>query len=183
MKHQNSLRIIGGKWRSRKVSFADRKEIRPTGDRVRETLFNWLMHDVTGARCLDLFAGSGILGIEALSRGAAAVSFVEKESEIGRQIESNLATLGAENADLTVTTAEKYLHATRDPYDLIFLDPPFDSSYLQKTLNQITELGVSGGLIYIESESDSIFDDLAGDWQILRQKRAGNVSFGLIRTP
>ena len=82
MKHQRSLRIIGGKWRGRKVSFSDRKEIRPTGDRIRETLFNWLTNEMADACCLDLFAGSGILGIEALSRGAAKITFVDREKDI-----------------------------------------------------------------------------------------------------
>ena len=131
MKHQRSLRIIGGKRRGRKVSFSDRKEIRPTGDRIRETLFNWLTNEMADACCLDLFAGSGILGIEALSRGAAKLTFVDREKDITNSIKINLESLGASNFKLRHNDATTFLEETEQVFDVIFLDPPYkDNSYL-----------------------------------------------------
>jgi len=183
MKHQNSLRIIGGKWRSRKVSFADRAEIRPTGDRIRETLFNWLMHDVSGARCLDLFAGSGILGLEALSRGAASVTFVEYQREIADHLRDNLATLAEDNYEVLNTSADDYLKQAEQTFDLVFLDPPFGTGHLIDAITTINERQLSTGMIYVESNDQSIFGSLPEGWQIHRQKNAGEVCYGLIRMP
>ena len=184
MKHQQpALRIIGGKWRSRKVSFADQAEVRPTGERIRVTLFNWLMHDISGARCLDLFSGSGILGIEALSRGASGVTFIEQHEEIAAQLNNNLALLQADQFDLLTTEAIAYIKATDQVFDIIFLDPPFGKNHLQQAVNIISERLLSSSFVYIESESASAFDSLPHNWRIYRQKKAGWVNYGLITMP
>lgn len=182
MKHQNrSLRIIGGKWRGRKVSFADAEEIRPTGDRVRETVFNWLMHDVTGANCLDLFAGSGILGIEALSRGANSITFVEKNAVTAERVSVSLKALGATDCTVSNTTASDWLENTGAVYDLIFVDPPFGTKLLRPVLESISSRGLCRGYVYVESDEADDFQDLPRNCTIHRQKRAGSVYFGLIR--
>ena len=183
MKHQHSIRIIGGKWRSRKVSFANCAEIRPTSDRVRETLFNWLMHHVNGARCLDLFSGSGILGIEALSRGASRLTFIEEHEEIAAHLELNLAELKANHFDILITDAAAYLEATDQVFDIIFLDPPFDEDHLLQAITIIAKRKLSSRFVYIESERVSAFELLPDKWRIYRQKRAGRVNYGLITMP
>ena len=127
----NLLRIIGGEWRSRKLKFADVPGLRPTPDRVRETLFNWLQWHVPGARCLDLFAGSGALGLEALSRGARDVVMVEKHPAAAQALRDNLTLLGARNARLVHDDALRYLGRVTVAFDLIFLDPPFRQMLLE----------------------------------------------------
>ena len=183
MKHPQSIRIIGGKWRSRKVSFSSRSEIRPTGDRIRETLFNWLTHEINGASCLDLFSGTGILGIEALSRGASNLTFIEKNKDIAANLEHNLALLQADHFVLLVAEAMEYLNTTNQVYDVIFLDPPFGGKHLQQALKTIVERQIGAGFIYIESETISTFDLLPDNCRIYRQKKAGQVHYGLITTP
>ena len=127
----NSLRIIGGEWRGRKVSFPDQAGLRPTGDRVRETLFNWLQPIISGARCLDLFAGSGVLGLEALSRGAAQVVMVEQAAPVCRYLQQAADNLGAQGRlEVNHTTAEAYLMSAAKPFDVIFFDPPFAQGLL-----------------------------------------------------
>lgn len=180
MKHQRSLRIIGGKWRGRKVSFSDRKEIRPTGDRIRETLFNWLTNEMADACCLDLFAGSGILGIEALSRGAAKLTFVDREKDIAQSIKDNLESLGANNFKLRHNDATTFLEETEQVFDVIFLDPPFHQDNLNSLISIIKKRGLSHGLVYVETESTQVFSDLPDYCDIYRQKKAGRVCYGLI---
>ncbi len=182
MKRQPSVRIIGGKWQRRKVSFAASKEIRPTGDIIRETLFNWLRHDITGARCLDLFSGTGILGIEALSRGASSITFIEQNKVTAAQLEHNLSLLGADHFVLQVSEAITYLKTTEHVYDIIFLDPPFGGNHLIQALETIIERKLSRGFIYIETGSLSSFNLLPDNCQIYRQKKAGLVNYGLITT-
>src|SRR5690606_31741912 len=122
----NRIRIIGGDWRSRVLDFPDLPELRPTPDRVRETLFNWLQFDITGARCLDLFAGSGVLGFEALSRGAASVMAFETDTSAVRALRENASRLGARGYQLTPGSALEWLqHGTPQTFDIVFLDPPF----------------------------------------------------------
>ena len=180
MKHQRSIRIIGGKWRGRKVSFINRHEIRPTGDRIRETLFNWLVSEINGASCLDLFAGSGSLGIEALSRGAATVTFVEDQRDIATNLEQNLIQLAADNFFIRNTDAVSYLNETDLSFDLIFLDPPFDQGYLKQAIDIIARRRLSRGYIYVESESDAVFTAPPDNCDIYRHKSAGRVTYGLI---
>src|SRR4051812_13761804 len=119
------LRIIGGTWRGRRLRFPPQEEIRPTPDRVRETLFNWLGTHVVGARCLDLFAGSGALGLEALSRGAAHVTFVERDAVAARELRARLTEWGAVGAQVEQMEAMRFLGGTPQPFEIVFLDPPF----------------------------------------------------------
>ncbi len=179
MKQQRSLRIIGGKWRGRKISFSDRKEVRPTGDRIRETLFNWLTNDIANTSCLDLFAGSGILGIEALSRGAAKLTFVERQKDISAVINDNLKSLEAHNFELTVNNAVSFLKETEQVFDIIFLDPPFNQENLNALISIIKKRQLSRGFVYIETESNEVFGELPIYCDIHRQKKAGRVCYGL----
>ena len=149
----SSLRIIGGKWRGRKISFYDKANVRPSPSRVRETLFNWLQSEIRGARCLELYAGSGILSAEALSRGADQVTLVEKSKLIYQYLTSTFSALPCSNYELISDTAAKFLKQDHAVYDIIFIDPPFNSGELKKILAQLLNLGVihMRGIIYVES--------------------------------
>ena len=184
--NNHSLRIIGGNWRGRKVSFTNNKEIRPTPDRVRETLFNWLTGYLADARCLELYAGSGILSLEALSRGAREVILIEKMPTTVSQLKLEFKKLGvpSHQYQLLNTTASDWLESNHsETFDLIFLDPPFDGDELASSLYKIrsTNLLDSGGLIYIESANAISIDDLPRGWTLHRQKRAASVHYCLIR--
>lgn len=182
MKPQDrTLRIIGGNWRGRKVTFANSADIRPTADRIRETLFNWLMHDIVGARCLDLYAGSGILSIEALSRGASHVTLVDSSSVAVNGIRASLTALGASEADFTIACepAHAWLAAARAPVDIIFMDPPFDSESLYLDLGLIAASHLTPGIVYLESASPIDPASLPDNWTLHRHKTAGAVHFGI----
>jgi 16S rRNA (guanine966-N2)-methyltransferase len=191
-----TLRIIGGIWRGRRLRFPPSPEIRPTPDRVRETLFNWVAARVPGARCLDLFAGSGALGLEALSRGAAHVTFVERDPAAAREIASRLAEWGARTASVEHADARRFLERTpAAPCDIVFLDPPFASSLLDETAARLEQGGwlADGALIYVEcrAEAGARTDGGAGKrpaasvprvppgWTPLKAKRAGEVGYHL----
>lgn len=179
-KHQ--LRIIGGKWRSRVISFADAPGLRPTGDRIRETLFNWLAPHIQNARCLDAFAGSGALGFEALSRGARDVVFIEKDREAIRQLIRNKAQLNATDAQVI---NDSFLHwlesAPHEPFHIIFLDPPFADSLTTKVLDALLATGVAGrdSLVYTESSSTDAAHIPAG-WRCIKDKTSGGVRYQLL---
>jgi 16S rRNA (guanine966-N2)-methyltransferase len=177
----NTLRIIGGKWRSRKLGFISAPNLRPTPDRVRETLFNWLQRAIADARCLDLFAGSGALGLEALSRGASEVVFIEKHRAIAQQLEQNLALLKSANMVIN-NDAKRYLQQASKPFDIIFLDPPFRKGLLPIILDRLLErqLVSSKALIYLEHEAETEYD--WQDWQltILKETKAGQVKSYLL---
>jgi 16S rRNA (guanine966-N2)-methyltransferase len=183
-KSSNTLRIIGGQWRSRKLPFVDAQGLRPTPDRIRETLFNWLQGEVRDARCLDLFAGSGALGIEALSRGAAEVTFIETNPAVVSQLKANL-TLLKSDAPVAQDDALAFLakQANEKPFDLIFLDPPYRQGLLEKSLLLISEhqLLNDNGLIYLEHESEEHFDWNKYGLNILKQAKAGQVSCFLLK--
>jgi 16S rRNA (guanine966-N2)-methyltransferase len=175
------LRIIGGTWRGRRFRFADVPDIRPTPDRVRETLFNWLGSRVVGARCLDLFAGSGALGLEALSRGAAATVFVEQNATITRALSEFITTLAAENARVEREDAFRYLGRAATVFDIVFLDPPFASGQLGKAaelLERHAWLG-PGALIYVESPAREPLPVMPENWTLLKSKQAGEVGYHL----
>lgn len=178
-----SVRVIGGQWRSRRISFPDLPQLRPTPDRVRETLFNWLAPIIDGAQCLDLFAGSGALGIEALSRGAAEVVFLEQSREAAVSLREQLGLLNAQHARVIESDALHYLQRTQDHFDIVFLDPPYDSDLLP----QICELLEKRSLlrpharIYIEQRTDATLS-LPSQWELLRSKRAGQVHYHLAGT-
>src|ERR1700730_8767896 len=139
---RGSVRIIGGAWRGRRVAFPDLPELRPTPDRVRETLFNWLQHAVASARCLDLYAGSGALGLEALSRGAREVHFVELDAVAARNLAQQIDRLGAaRQAQVLEMGAERYLRGPAQPFDIVFLDPPFRSGAVPLIAEQLDQAG------------------------------------------
>jgi len=171
------LRIIGGELRSRLITFPDAPGLRPTPDRIRETLFNWLGQTLHGRTCLDLFAGSGALGIEAVSRGAAQVSFVERNPAVLRALQANLKNLALGN--VFVHPQDGLEFATRDVkcYDVIFLDPPFASDYLPRLLEVLPARLNPEGVVYVESGAAV---NLSSPWQILKSGRAGQVYYQLI---
>ena len=178
----SQLRIIGGQWRGRKLRFTPAEGLRPTGDRVRETLFNWLAADIHGARCLDLFAGSGALGLEALSRGAAHCDFVDTSAPALRDIADHLATLEAtDRARCHRQAATEFLAQNEGPWDLLFLDPPFGKGLLESTLDILETKSAlePGALVYIESGKQEALPSLPAAWSLHREKLAGEVSYRL----
>jgi len=176
----SKLRIIGGEWRSRQLPIIELDGLRPTTDRVRETVFNWLSFEVPGARCLDLFSGSGALGLEALSRGAKECTFVELNRSVAQQIERNLSTLQASNGTVHNTDALSFLQANPAPFDVIFLDPPFRKGLLEQVLPKLDERWLAANAyIYIERESEAQLSQLPDHWQLKKEKRAGQLTFAL----
>jgi 16S rRNA (guanine966-N2)-methyltransferase len=175
------LRIIGGRWRGRKLDFPMVAAIRPTPDRVRETVFNWLQHNIVDARCLDLFAGSGALGFEALSRGAAHVDFVEREPLVIRYLRETLQRLEG-TGEVHGVDSLKWLQTAQRPYDIVFLDPPFGANLLPQ-VSQALEAGgylTPHSLIYIEQGADTDVQ-LPVEWELTRSKTAGQVGYHLAR--
>ncbi len=177
------MRIIGGRWRGRRLRIMPGDANRPTPDRVRETLFNWLAPYIEGLRCLDLYAGTGSLGIEALSRGAAEVCFVERQREAYGQLREVLRVLGCSSSRVLLLDAGKYLESTSEPFDLVFLDPPFDGTD-RANLCTLLERGwlAPGGFVYFELSRQSELPKLPSGWEIVREKTAGQVRFALART-
>ena len=178
------LRIIGGSWRGRKLRFPASPAIRPTPDRVRETLFNWLGGATPGAQCLDLFAGSGALGLEALSRGAAHVTFVEQDAAAVRELRARLDEWHASDARVERADALRYLAGAARPFDIVFLDPPFASGLLTRaaTLLEQHHWLRAGTLIYVESAAREPLPALPGSWRVLKAKQAGEVGYHLFVT-
>ena len=176
-----TLRIIGGTWRGRKLRFPASHGLRPTPDRVRETLFNWLGTRVRGCRCLDLFAGSGALGLEALSRGAAHASFVERDLAAARELRARLAEWGAPDVRVEQADALTFLTGTASAFDLVFLDPPFDSDLLPRSAALLEQRGwlAPGALIYVEFAARSAAPPLPPAWTALKAKQAGEVGYHL----
>ncbi len=186
---QNQLRIIAGQWRGRKLNFADGEGLRPTMDRVRETLFNWLQNDIVGARCLDLFSGSGALGLEALSRYAGEVVMIDKNPQAIRMIRQNLELLNAENAQLKQIDALTYLRQLADSnsphqaFDIVFLDPPFNQQLVAIFCEQLAQADClsEGALIYIEIEKNTRLPQLPDSWTLSKEKKAGQLAYYLVR--
>ncbi|HSQ04841.1 MAG TPA: 16S rRNA (guanine(966)-N(2))-methyltransferase RsmD [Burkholderiales bacterium] len=180
-KHANRVRIVGGAWRSRLVKFPDRANLRPTPDRVRETLFNWLGQDLTGAVVLDLFAGSGVLGIEAASRRAQHVVLVERDPVSCRALEENCRALAAHQVEVVRADALEFLTRDRTRYDVVFLDPPFAIDYWHRLLEALPDHLAPDGVVYCESGS---LLHLHAGWEPYKKGRAGQVNFLLLkRTP
>lgn len=179
------VRIIAGGLRGRKVQFPDHRGLRPTGDRVRETLFNWLHPWITGARCLDLFAGSGILGFEAASRGAAKVVMVEQAAEVIGALRANRAHLGTPEVEVIAAEALSWLAVPGQSFDLVLLDPPFGENLLGRCCERLATGAWlrPGGLVYLEADARAGLPLLPVSWSWYRQQRAGQVAFGLARTP
>ncbi|HEY0634634.1 MAG TPA: 16S rRNA (guanine(966)-N(2))-methyltransferase RsmD [Gammaproteobacteria bacterium] len=180
---RNQLRIIGGSWRSRRLAFPEVEGLRPTPDRVRETLFNWLMPVIHGARCLDLFTGSGALGLEALSRGAASVVLLDRDARVIATLRCHLQTLKAEGATLLQQNALDYLQGEATPFDIVFLDPPFRQGLLQPALQLLHDRGwlAPGARLYIEQESEQPQVALPEGWELLRELKAGQVACRLVQ--
>lgn len=175
------IRIIGGKWRGRKLPVPDSPGLRPTTDRVRETLFNWLAPMIQGARCLDCFAGSGALGLEALSRYAGEAILLEADRHVAKQLSSNLTLLSAENGQVVHTNSLQWLAQPGQPFDLVFLDPPFRKDLLAETINLLEQFNwlAAEAWIYVEAEAESAAADVPASWQLHREKIAGQVAYRL----
>jgi 16S rRNA (guanine966-N2)-methyltransferase len=181
---ESVVRIIGGRHRGRKLPFAEMPGLRPTGDRIRETLFNWLQPVIEGAACLDLFAGSGALGMEAASRGAARVVMVELAGSAVRQLERNKASLGLEQISIVRADALQFLEQSPTPFDIVFLDPPFDSDLLTPLCQRLTMGWLrDGARIYLEEDISRSLPALPEGWHWLKQKNAGRVRYGLAHAP
>ena len=179
---RNEIRIIAGVWRSRKLRFPAVEGLRPTPDRVRETLFNWLREELDGARCLDLFAGSGALGLEAASRGAARVVQVDANGRVCAALRQHCARLAADDrVQVIEDNARHFLSLPAEPFDLVFLDPPFGRGWLQPLCKMLETRGwlAPRAHIYVEAERALRLDALPAIWTRLRQGEAGEVAYRL----
>lgn len=178
----HQLRIIGGQWRGRKLRIADVEGLRPTGDRIRETLFNWLAPEIRDARCLDLFSGSGALGLEALSRGAAYACMIEKDARAAAQLRINLDLLQAAYGEVHQTDTLTFLRQKNqaEPFSIVFIDPPFDLNLWQSCIDALDAGNwlAEAASIYIESGLDAPYRTPA-HWTLHRDKRAGSVNYRL----
>jgi len=176
----STIRIIGGRWRGRRVPLPPGAAVRPTPNRVRETLFNWLAPVIAGARCMDLFAGTGVLGMEALSRGAAETWFVENDRAVAANLAGTLTRLGAGNDRVLVEDAAKFLSGRAIPFDIVFVDPPYGSGGLG---NLCTLLAAGwlrpGARVYLEMDRRSDVPELPEGWTVMKDKRAGQVRYAL----
>ncbi len=185
MASSNNVRIIGGRFRGRRLRFPAVKGLRPTPDRLRETLFNWLQGELAGAHCLDLFAGSGALGLEAFSRGAAFVRFVEASGPVVRQLKQNLALLGLSGqSEVVKADALRILtNEPEQPFDIAFLDPPYALNLLPALCERLEAHGwlVPGAWIYLEQESHRPWFELPAGWEVHREARAGQAACRLVR--
>lgn len=177
------VRIVAGKWRGRFLPVTDVEELRPTPERVRETLFNWLAPRIEGSRCLDLFAGTGVLGLEALSRGAVEAILVERDRAAADALRTSIGRLGATSARVIAGDAYEFLRAAEpQPMDLVFLDPPFAD---RSAARAIDLLGSRNWLaprasLYLEQDAAMPLPDLPGGWTVRREKKAGNVRYLLV---
>ena len=175
------VRIIAGKWRRRRLEFPDREALRPTADRVRETLFNWLQTALPGARCLDLFAGTGVLGIEAVSRGAEHAVLVERDPELAGVLRKQVGNLQADNIEVVHADAGNWLAANQARFDIVFVDPPFGERSLPAVCRQLqaADCLAPGARIYLEGDRALVAQDLPPGWRLLRQEKAGQVRYHL----
>jgi 16S rRNA (guanine966-N2)-methyltransferase len=176
----NRVRIIGGKWRSRIVRFPPAAQLRPTPDRVRETVFNWLGQRLDGMACLDLFAGSGALGFEAMSRGASRVVMVESDRAVARSLRDSAKLLDAEGLEVVEGDALAYLKRAPESFDVVFVDPPYASDLAMKALGRLPAHLNPGARVYVESASPLVPPE---PWRALREDRAGAVRYALFEHP
>jgi len=177
-KRINKIRIIGGSHRSRLIEFSDAEGLRPTPDRVRETLFNWLGQTLDGRSCLDLFAGSGVLGFEAASRGAAEVLMIERNCTVFRILQGNIKKLGLPNVALANEDGLEFAKQVNRQFDIVFLDPPFQSDCLPTLLPLLVDKVAENGMVYIESGAAF---EAGADWHVVKQARAGAVFYQLLQ--
>ncbi len=175
------VRIIGGRWRGRKLPVADVPGLRPTPDRVRETVFNWLQPVIEGAHCLDLFAGTGALSLEALSRGADQVVLVERDSRVVAQLHENARRLDAQGARIVHADGLDYLNSTPRSFDIAFLDPPYRRELLELCCRRLEEGGwvAAGAQVYLEAGQPVGAEMLPSNWRLIHSKRAGQVCYHL----
>lgn len=181
--YNNSVSIIAGQWRGTKLHVANVSGLRPTSARIRETLFNWLQNDIRGSHCLDLFAGSGALGFEAASRGAAAVTLVDEHPQLSQQLQQTIERLKANQVSVVRQDAMRFLKNRTTEYNLVFLDPPFGSKLLNPCCHALENNGwlTSSAKIYLETDWHTTLDDLPDNWQQLRSKIAGGVAYHLFQ--
>ena len=179
-KSRSSVRIISGRWRGRRIPVVG-NGVRPTGDRIRETLFNWLQSDMQGIRCLDMFAGSGALGLEALSRGAVQVTFVDTNSSAVRQIRQMLDEFDTQAGQVIQGNAMTVNYAGQGPFELVFVDPPFGSLDLSILCTLIEESGclADPARIYLETQRRNASFEVPNGWSLKRERKSGQVWFGL----
>ncbi|WP_338115038.1 16S rRNA (guanine(966)-N(2))-methyltransferase RsmD [Thiocapsa imhoffii] len=175
------LRLVGGRWRGRRLSVPDAPGLRPTPDRVRETLFNWLAPLIPGARCLDVFAGSGALGFEALSRGAREVVMLERAGPVARHLMASAQALGTDEAQIIHTDALRWLEGGGKPFDIVFLDPPFGQDLWSTAIARLNAGGwlKPGSRVYLELPARGILPVLPPTWDLVRDKTAGEVRYSL----
>ena len=175
------IRLISGQWKGRKLPVREVEGLRPTTDRIKETLFNWLAAEVRDSRCLDLFAGSGSLGFEALSRYARHVTMVEMDKGAAQQLSKNLSTLQSQQATVIQRDALSWLADSAEPFDIIFLDPPFRRDLLDTVCQRLEQGGwlSDEALIYIEREREGAAPCLPANWRLLKDKQAGQVCYQL----
>lgn len=181
-KQVGQLRIIAGRWRGRKLSIPTVEGLRPTPDRVRETVFNWLQPVIGGAHCLDLFAGSGALGFEAASRGAEQLTLVESNSQAVKQLRENCTLLAAQHCQVENKTAQQFLTTNSQHYDIVFIDPPYQENLWTDIATQLVEQGtlVDNAYIYLECPSKGDLPALPHHWQLIKDKKAGEVRYCLL---
>ena len=179
-----TLRIIGGRWRGRKIHFADLPDVRPTPDRIRETLFNWLQTDIVEARCLDCFAGSGALGFEALSRGASKLVMIDQNPKIVKQLQETANTLQClDKVELHQAKIPSQSLVLNEQFSIILLDPPFRTGLLGKCIAWLEQQNCFAeyALIYVEAEKELTELPVPAHWQLLKTKVAGQVSYHLFK--
>lgn len=178
------LRIVAGKWRGRRLPVADEPGLRPTSERIRETLFNWLAATLEGARCLDLFAGSGALGFEALSRGAGRVVFVESSARAVEALKDSASLLEASGAEIVRGDALQFLQGEPQRFDVVFLDPPFATDRLTDLCRLLDEADwlADGARVYLEQDRHRPLPTMPAGWTISRDKTAGRVRYALAAT-
>ena len=181
MRAAGKVRIIGGEWRGRRLAIAENPDLRPTPDRIRETLFNWLAVVIPGARCLDLFAGTGALGFEALSRGARCVVMVEQNKQLIQGLEQTKSILAAARATIIRAEALAWLTERHEPFDIVFLDPPFRREYVKKACTLLTNRGHLAPAAYIYAETEPGAGSQVAGLMELKQARAGQVEYRLYR--
>ena len=178
-KNVGVVRIIGGQMRGRKLQFNPAEGLRPTLDRIRETLFNWLARDIQGSRCLDLFAGSGALGFEAASRGAALVSMIELNPGVANDLRANCQLVNVNNVKVVNLAADKFLQTNTEKYDVIFLDPPFGQGLLAETMLNLSNSLNPQALLYIEQETTQEPYQPGENWLPLKSKKTASFSYAL----
>ncbi len=177
---RSSVRIVAGSMRGRNISFMSEDGLRPTLARVRETLFNWLAANIAGSNCLDLFAGSGAIGIEALSRGAKTVTFVDSSLQVTENLKENFDLLRITNSTLVNTNASDFLKNNSQLFDIVFLDPPFRKNMLEDSLNRLIPHLSKHALVYIEQEISEEISIRKSQWEIVKTKQTGSFIFQLL---